>query len=107
MLASIAHTVAEFPDVRKAFDAGFTHATHFYNAMTSVHNVREYKHEGTVESVYSIPEMTVEVIADGKHIPPVILRLVWMIKGADRTALVTDALGCSAGGSDRILIQGS
>lgn len=102
VLASIAHTVAEFPDVRKAFEAGFTHATHFYNAMTSVHNVREYKHEGTVESVYAIPEMTVEVIADGKHIPPVILRLIWMIKGADRTALVTDALGCSAGGSDRI-----
>lgn len=102
VLASIAHTVAGYPDVKKAFDAGFTHATHFYNAMTGVHNVREYKHEGTVESVYAIPEMTVEVIADGKHIPPVILRLIWMIKGADRTALVTDALGCSAGGSDHI-----
>ena len=103
VLASIAHTVAEYPDVKKAFDSGFTHATHFYNAMTSVHNVREYKHEGTVESIYAIPEMTVEVIADGKHIPPVILRLIWMIKGADRTALITDALGCSAGGADHIL----
>ncbi len=102
VLASIAHTVAEYPEVKKAFDAGFTHATHFYNAMTCVHNVREYKHEGTVESVYAIPEMTVEVISDGKHIPPVILRLIWMIKGSDRTALVTDALGCSAGGSDHI-----
>lgn len=102
VLASIAHTVAEYPDVKKAFDSGFTHATHFYNAMTSVHNVREYKHEGTVESIYAIPEMTVEVIADGKHIPPVILRLIWMIKGVERTALITDALGCSAGGSDHI-----
>lgn len=102
VLASIAHTVAEYPDVRKAYESGFTHATHFYNAMTSVHNVREYKREGTVESVYAIPEMTVEVIADGKHIPPVILRLIWMIKGADMTALVTDALGCSAGGEDNI-----
>ncbi len=99
VLASIAHTVAEYPQVKRAFDAGFTHATHFYNAMTSVHNVREYKHEGTVESVYAIPEMTVEVIADGKHVPPLILKLIWMVKGADRTALVTDALGCSAGAS--------
>lgn len=102
VLASIAHTVAEYPDVRKAYESGFTHATHFYNAMTSVHNVREYKREGTVESVYAIPEMTVEVIADGKHIPPVILRLIWMIKGAENTALVTDALGCSAGGEEHI-----
>jgi N-acetylglucosamine-6-phosphate deacetylase len=96
VLASIAHTVAEYPEVKKAYDAGFTHATHFYNAMTSVHNVREYKHEGTVESIYAIPDMTVEVIADGKHVPPVILKLIWMIKGAERTALITDALGCSA-----------
>ena len=99
VLAPIAHTVAEYPQVKRAFDAGFTHATHFYNAMTSVHNVREYKHEGTVESVYAIPDMTVEVIADGKHVPPLILKLIWMVKGADRTALVTDALGCSAGAS--------
>ena len=99
VLASIAHTVAEYPEVKKAYDAGFTHATHFYNAMTSVHNVQEYKHEGTVESVYAIPDMTVEVIADGKHVPPVILKLIRMIKGVERTALVTDALGCSASDS--------
>ena len=102
VLGSIAHTVAEYDDVRKAFEAGFTHATHFYNAMTNVHNVREYKHEGTVESIYLIPEMTVEVIADGKHVPPTILRLIWMIKGADRTALISDSLACAASDSDFI-----
>ncbi len=99
VLASIAHTVAEYPEVKRAYDAGFTHATHFYNAMTSVHNVQEYKHEGTVESIYAIPDMTVEVIADGKHVPPLILKLIWMIKGVEKTALITDALGCSASDS--------
>jgi len=102
VLGSIAHTEAEYDVVRKAFDLGFTHATHFYNAMSSVHNVREYKHEGTIESVYLIPEMTVEVIADGKHVPPTILRLIWQIKGSDRTALVSDALGASAGAGSGI-----
>ena len=97
VLGSIAHTVAEYDRVREAFENGSTHVTHFYNAMTSVHQVREYKHEGTVESVYLIPEMTVEVIADGKHVPPAILRLIYQIKGPERTALVTDALGASAG----------
>ena len=98
VLASLAHTEAEYSQVLKAYECGCTHATHFYNAMTSVHNVREYKHEGTVESVYLIPGITVEVIADGKHIPPAILRLIYQIKGADSTALITDALAASAGG---------
>lgn len=99
VLASLAHTEAGYDQVSHAYECGCTHATHFYNAMTSVHNVREYKHEGTVESVYLVPEMTVEVIADGKHIPPAILRLVHQIKGSDRMVLVTDALGASAGAS--------
>ena len=111
VLASLAHTEAEYPQVLKAYKGGCTHATHFYNAMTSVHNVREYKHEGTVESVYLIPEMTVEVIADGKHVPPAILRLIYQIKGADRTALITDALAASAGGDvngisdERVIVE--
>lgn len=95
VLPAIAHTAAEFPDVKKGFDAGFTHATHFYNAMSGFHNVREYKHEGTVESVYAIEDMTVEVIADGIHVPPTILRMVYQVKGVERTALITDALACS------------
>ena len=102
VLASIAHTIAEFPDVKKAYDSGFTHATHFYNAMTGFHNVREYKHEGTVESVYAIPDMTVEVIGDGIHVPPTILRMVWLLKGIEKTALITDALACSASNTNKV-----
>ena len=55
-------------------------------------NVREYKYEGTVESIYLIDDMTVEVVADGIHVPPTILRLVYKIKGVERTCLITDAL---------------
>lgn len=101
VLGSVAHTLAEYPDVRKACDAGFTLATHFYNAMSGAHNVREYKHEGTIESIYAIPEMDVEIIADGKHVPPVILKMVYMFKGAEHTALITDALACSASESGK------
>lgn len=110
VLAAIAHTNAEFKDVKKAYDAGYTHATHFYNAMTGFHNVREYKHEGTVESVYAIPDMTVEMIADGIHVPPTILKMIYLIKGVERTALITDALACSASESNvafdpRVIIE--
>ena len=99
VVPAIAHTAAEYADVKKGFDAGFRHATHFYNAMTGFHNVREYKHEGTVESVYAIPEMTVEMIADGIHVPPTILKMIYLVKGVEKTALITDALACSASDS--------
>ena len=95
VLPSIAHTKAEYTDVSRAFEAGFTHATHFYNAMTGFHKVREYKYAGTVESIYAIPDMTVEVIADGIHVPPTILKIIYDFKGVERTALITDALACT------------
>ncbi len=101
VMAAIAHTKAEYRDVLKAWNHGFRHATHFYNAMTGFHKVREYKHEGTVESVYAIPDMTVEMIADGIHVPPTILKMIYLVKGIERTALITDALAVSASTSNK------
>ena len=49
VLPSIAHTNAEYNDVKAAYEAGCTHVTHFYNAMPGFHKRREYKYEGTVE----------------------------------------------------------
>ena len=95
ILPSVAHTQAEFEDIRTAYEAGYTHATHFYNAMPGFHKRREYKYEGTVESIYLLDDMTVEVVADGIHVPPTILRLVYKIKGVERTCLITDALACA------------
>lgn len=99
ILASLAHTAAAYDDVAKGYEAGFTHATHFYNAMTGNHKEGVYKHEGTVESVYLFDGITVEMIADGIHVPPVMLRLIHKQKGVERTALITDALGCAASDS--------
>lgn len=96
VLAGISHTEAEFEDIKAAYNAGFTHAAHFYNAMPGFHKRREYKYEGTVESVFLMDDMTVEIIADGRHLPGTILRLVYRLKGVERTCLVTDALSCAA-----------
>ena len=110
LLASVAHTQAEFEDIQIAFGAGYSHATHFYNAMPGFHKRREYKYEGTVESIYLIDDMTVEVIADGIHVPPTILKLVYKIKGVEKTCLITDALACAASDSSeafdpRVIIE--
>lgn len=96
ILAAITHTEAEFGEIKEAYASGFTHAAQFYNAMPGFHKRREYKYEGTVESVYLMDNMTVEVIADGKHLPSTILRLVYKLKGVERMCLVTDALSFAA-----------
>ena len=96
VLASVGHTQAEFEDIQTAYEAGYTHATHFYNAMPGFHKRREYKYEGTVESVYLTDGMTIELIADGIHLPSTILRLAYKLKGVNHTCLVTDALAYAA-----------
>lgn len=96
ILVSITHTEAEFDLIREAYNTGFSHVAHFYNAMPGFHKRREYKYEGTVESVYLMDGMTVEVIADGRHLPSTILRLVYKLKGVECTCLVTDALAYAA-----------
>ena len=110
ILVSVAHTQAEFEDIRAGYDAGYTHATHFYNAMPGFHKKNEYKYEGTVESIYLMDDMTVEAIADGIHVPPTILRLIYKVKGVEKTALITDALACAASDSSvafdpRVIIE--
>ena len=95
VVASLAHTEANYKEVVEAFENGFTHATHFYNAMQGVHKQGVYKSEGTIESIYLIDDMTVEVIADGIHVPPALLKLIHKWKGVEHTCLVTDALSCS------------
>lgn len=110
ILASVGHTQAEYEDIEAAWEAGYSHATHFYNAMPGFHKKNEYKYEGTVESIYLIDDMTVEVVADGIHVPPTILKLVYKIKGVEKTALITDALACAASDSQvafdpRVIIE--
>ena len=101
IVVGIAHTTADAATIRRAYDNGFTHATHFYNAMTSVHKRGMYKAEGTVEGIYLIPDITVEIIADGIHVPPALMQLIYNIKGASHTALVTDAMACTDSTTDR------
>ena len=96
IVAAISHTEAEYDGIKAAYEAGYTHAAHFYNAMPGFHKRREYKYEGTVESVYLTDGMTIELIADGIHLPSTILRLAYKLKGVSHTCLETDALAYAA-----------
>ncbi|MBE7177489.1 MAG: N-acetylglucosamine-6-phosphate deacetylase [Mucilaginibacter polytrichastri] len=92
ILPSIAHTDAIYEDVAEAFANGYTHMTHFYSCMSGVSRRNAYRYAGVVEAGYLIDGMTVEIIADGHHLPPPLLKLVYKIKGPAKIALVTDAM---------------
>lgn len=102
VLPSIAHTRAGYDDVHMANRAGMTHATHFYNAMPVVYKEREYKVPGTVESIFAEKNMTIEMIADGIHVPPIMLKMAWQVKGTEQTCFITDSLAYAGAGEDAV-----
>ena len=92
VLAAVAHTDAIYEEVIEAFENGYTLATHLYSAMSGVTRKNAFRYAGVIESAFILDEMDVEIIADGVHLPAPLLKLVYKIKGADRTALITDAM---------------
>ncbi|HET6252894.1 MAG TPA: N-acetylglucosamine-6-phosphate deacetylase [Puia sp.] len=92
ILVSLAHTDAMYEETLEGFRNGYTLATHFYSGMNGVTRRGVYRYAGAVECAYLTEGMDVEVIADGVHLPAPLLRLAYQIKGAGRTALVTDAM---------------
>jgi len=92
ILPAIAHTDAVYEDVARAFENGYTLATHFYSAMSGVTRRNAFRYAGVIESVYLIDEIDVEIIADGVHLPAPLLKLIYKIKGPGRIALITDAM---------------
>lgn len=92
ILPSIAHSSALYEEVYAAYENGFTHATHFYSGMSMLTRINGYRHLGIVETAYLIDDMTIEIIADGSHLPPELIRLIYKIKGPDKIILVTDSM---------------
>ncbi len=92
ILVALAHTDAVYEDVLKGFENGYTLATHLYSGMSGVTRRNAFRYAGAVEAAFLIDEMDVEIITDGVHLPPALLKLVYKIKGAQRTALITDAM---------------
>ena len=91
ILAAVAHTDAIYEEVLEAYENGYSLATHLYSAMSGVTRRNAFRYAGTIESAYLL-DMDVEIIADGVHLPAPLLKLVYKIKGADKTALITDAM---------------
>jgi N-acetylglucosamine-6-phosphate deacetylase len=88
------HSNATWTEMAAAYALGVRHVDHFYCAMSSVQSLRERcgtpMQASMMEFVLDTDDMTTEVIADGQHLSPELLRFVLKWKGVARTALVTD-----------------
>ncbi len=104
ILPSIAHSDAIYEQVLEAFENGFTHVTHLYSATSMVKRINAYRYAGIVESAYLFDNMTVEIIADGVHLPASLLKLVYKIKGPGKTALVTDSMRAAGMGEGETIL---
>lgn len=105
ILLSIGHSAANAETALAAYEKGFTHITHLYCSTTTEHKEGQTVHAGIVEAAYLEDGFTVELIGDGKHIPRETMLLCFKIKGADKVALVTDAMR-AAGTDDKTSVLG-
>lgn len=88
----IGHTDATWDVALRSFENGFSHVTHLYSATPSVRKINQELLAGVIEAAYLDDNVTVELIADGKHAAIGALQLAVKIKGTDKVALVSDAL---------------
>ena len=84
---SIAHTTADYDQAKAAFDKGVTHATHLFNAMSGLH----HRKPGVVGAVFDDSRVRGELICDGFHIHPAVLRVAFRLLG-DRALIVSDSM---------------
>ncbi|MEP7149367.1 MAG: N-acetylglucosamine-6-phosphate deacetylase [Acidobacteriota bacterium] len=101
-IASIGHTKAGVETLNNAFDAGASHVTHFYNAMTGLH----HRDVGVVGWALTNPGITFDIIADGIHVDPRMLEFACRIKGPSNVSLISDAVAPTGLGDGEFEIWG-
>lgn len=99
---SLAHTCADYACAREAFDRGARHMTHLYNAMPGLH----HREPGPIPAAAEHPGVTAELIADGVHVHPAMVRLAFDTFGPDRMVLISDSLRASGLGDGRYELGG-
>lgn len=85
---SLGHTVANYDTARAAFEAGADHATHLYNAMPPL----AHRDPGVIGAAYEFPHVKPELICDGIHIHPAVVRLTFDLFGKERMIIISDSL---------------
>lgn len=100
VVAAIGHTDCSYERAEEAIAAGATVATHLFNQMPPIHK----RDAGAVVALLADPRVVVELIADGVHVDPRLIRFVVRSVGPDRVAGITDAMGAAGAPDGQYLI---
>lgn len=92
IIASAGHTDATYEDMKVAINNGCNLITHLYSCTSTVTRDHGFRNLGVIETALLRDELFVEIIADGKHLPPDLIKMIVKIKGIDKVALITDSL---------------
>jgi N-acetylglucosamine-6-phosphate deacetylase len=88
---SIGHSDAELPVALEAVKAGARHATHTFNAMRPL----DHRNPGIIGEVLSNDTLTADIIVDGIHVAPEVVKVFLQAKGPNRAVLITDAMSAT------------
>ena len=110
IIVSVGHSNATYKQVQEGIQAGLSHVTHIFNAMRGLH----HREPGVVGAALSSPKLIVEMIADGVHLHPMVLKMLTQIKESEKLVLITDAMRAAGfkegtydlGGQEVMVTQG-
>ena len=88
---SLGHSDADFAATERGVEAGARHATHTFNAMRPL----DHRSPGILGSVLTDPRISADIIADGIHLDPAIVKLFAKAKGLEQTVLISDAISAT------------
>lgn len=88
VVVSLAHTASDYDTAKEAIEHGASHATHLYNAMPPMN----HRNPGVIGAVRDSSECHVELICDGVHIHPSVIRATYAMFGAERIILISDSM---------------
>lgn len=94
IISSIGHTSCTMAQALNAIEQGCSHATHLFNAMTPI----EHRNPGAANALLMSKKVLAELIVDGIHLHPDMVKFTHEIKGGDNIALVTDAMSAQGAG---------
>ena len=100
--SSAAHTSSSYAEIMAAKEAGLTHLTHYGNAMTGLH----HREIGVVGAGLIDPDLKIELICDGIHLCPDMLKLIFTVKPIEQLVMITDSMCGSWIGEGEVQLGG-
>lgn len=88
VIASLGHTSATYEQTLEGFEAGITHVTHLFNAKPGIH----HRAPGPLTAIFESDTVTAQLIPDGVHVHPAVVRMAYRLLGSRRVVAITDGM---------------